>query len=199
MCYRYMKENLANLQDDELVCLFQQRKNAEAFEELVFRYKNSLYQYILAMVKEEAVAEDLFQEVFIGFFKHAEKYTPQQKFKSWLFLVARNKVFNYIRDTHKNMSLDETDEEGNFIWHDTLADKTSNMWESLSQQELSLQLERAVGCLSPHQREIIYLRPYFSFKEISQLVGRPLGTVLADCYRGVQKMQQLLNDNEDEL
>ena len=177
--------------DDELVLLFKNGSN-EAFEQLVFRYKNSLYQYILSMVQDEGAAGDLFQEVFLSFFRHAASYEAKGKFKSWLFLTARNKVFNYTRDQKKNTSLDQTDEEGNAFLHETLPDGAPHMLEALSSKETEEMIRKAAEQLPPRQREVIYLRQYLSFKEMAELLGRPIGTVLADCHRGVQKMQQIL-------
>ncbi len=177
--------------DDELVLLFKSG-SGEAFEELVYRYKNSLYQYIMAMVQDEGAAGDLFQEVFISFFKHADKYQPRGKFKSWLFLAARNKVLNFFRDRDPLASLDQTDEEGNAFLHDTLPDGAPSPLEGLAGRETEEEIRRASLALPQRQREMIYLRQYLSFKEIAELMDRPLGTVLADCHRAIKKMQHLL-------
>jgi len=182
--------------DDELVLLFNKGSN-EAFEQLVFRYKNSLYQYILSMAHDEGAAGDLFQEVFLSFFRHAAKYEAKGKFKSWLFLTARNKVLNYLRDEKKITSLDQTDEEGNAFLHDTLPDGAVPLLDSLSGRETEEYIRQAAQQLPPRQREVIYLRQYLSFKEMAELLGRPLGTVLADCHRGIQKMQKMLQAQLD--
>ena len=182
---------LSNRSDDELIDSFCQGNN-QAFEELVLRYKNSLYQYILSLVKDESAAEDLFQEVFISFFKHAAGYKREGKFKAWLFLTARNKVFNYFRDRKNTTSLDQTDEDGNAYLQDKLADDSRPALDELSWQELQETVRQAIEKLSPRQREMMYLRQYLSFQEIADTVGRPLGTVLADCHRAVQKIRQLV-------
>ena len=134
-----MEANLSILTDDEIIHLFQQG-NSKAFEELVWRYKNSLYQYILGMVKDTALADDLFQEVFLSFFTHKDSYQAQGKFKSWLFLTARNKVYNYVRDHKTAVSLDETDAQGKEVWHERLADGKKMPLENLTAQEVGQQL-----------------------------------------------------------
>lgn len=182
--------------DDELVLLFKSG-SGEAFEELVYRYKNSLYQYIMTMVQDEGAAGDLFQEVFISLFKHADKYEPRGKFKSWLFLTARNRVLNFFRDRDKLSSLDQTDEEGNAFLHDTLPDGETSPLEGLAGRETEEEIRRAALELPQRQREMIYLRQYLSFKEIAELLNRPLGTVLADCHRAVKKMQRILAAQEE--
>ena len=177
MGYIAMDPILSNRSDDELVDSFCQGNN-EAFEELVLRYKNPLYQYILSLVKDEGAADDLFQDVFISLFKHAKTYKRQGKLKAWLFLTARNKVFNYFRDHKNTTSLDQTDDEGNACLQETV--------------------RQAIEKLPPRQREMIYLRQYLSFQEIADTVGRPLGTVLADCHRGISKNKQKLAQQQPE-
>ena len=88
-----MDPKLNERTDDELVLLFKSGSSG-AFEELVYRYKNSLYQYIMAMVQDEGAAGDLFQEVFISLFKHADKYEPRGKFKSW-YVIKWHKRLRY--------------------------------------------------------------------------------------------------------
>ena len=177
--------------DDGLVASFCAGDN-QAFEELVLRYKNSLYQYILSLVKDESVAEDLFQDVFISLFKHAKTYKAEGKFKAWLFLTARNKVLNHWRDNKNTVSLDQTDEDGNAYLQDTLADNERPVLEEMYGRELEKLVGKAAEQLPPRQREMIYLRQFLSFQEIADTVGRPLGTVLADCHRAVKKIRQLI-------
>ena len=177
--------------DDSLVASFCDGNN-QAFEELVLRYKNSLYQYILSLVKDESVAEDVFQEVFISLFKHAKTYQAQGKFKAWLFLAARNKVLNYWRDHKNNTSLDQTDDDGNAYLQDTLSDNSRPVLDELNWRELQETVRQAIEQLPPRQKEMMYLRQYMSFQEIADTVQRPLGTVLADCHRAVKKVRQLI-------
>ena len=186
-----MEDKFTERTDDQLVELFR-AGNEKAFEELVYRYKNPLYQYIMSLVQDEGAAGDLFQEVFISFFKNVGKYESRGKFKSWLFLTARNRVFNFFRDRDKLSSLDQTDDDGNSVFHETLEDGQLAPLEELSGKEAEEMIRRASLQLPPRQREMIYLRQYLSFKEIAELLERPLGTVLADCHRAVKKMRQLL-------
>lgn len=187
-----MRENLSQRTDDELMSLFGGGSN-EAFETLVLRYKNALYQYIKSMVLDQGAAEDLFQEVFITLFQSADKYQAQGKFKAWLFLMARNKVLNYFRAQNKNTtSLDQTDEEGNAFLQDTLPDGATPILDGLTQRETAEVLHRALEQLPERQREILILRQDMSFKEIAEMLGRPLGTILADSYRALGKLKQLL-------
>ena len=132
-----MKELYA-CSDDQLVQLFAAGEGA-AFEELVLRYKNSVYAYLLGLVHDEGSAGDLFQDVFMALFTHAADFKAQGKVKAWLFLTARNKTFNYLRDHTAVSSLDEQDEEGNEFWHEVLPDGEMTHLEQLTQQESLMQ------------------------------------------------------------
>lgn len=191
-----MTRNLALCSDDELITSFAQG-NSLAFEELLLRYKNGLYQYLLSIVKDEGAAGDLFQEVFLALFTHAAGFKTQGKLKAWLFLTARNKAFNYLRDNKLTSSLDEPDEEGNAFWHDIVPDDKPGQLEQLTRQENEEQLRQLVAQLPPRQQEVLYLRAYFSFQEIADLVHKPLGTVLADCHRALQKVRSLWQNQHE--
>ena len=181
--------------DDELVQLAANGEN-QAFEELVFRYKNALYQYLKALVQDEGAAGDLFQEVFLALFNHAADFKAQGKVKSWLFLTARNKAFNFLRDHKALTSLDQQDEEGNEIWHETLPDDSLPPLEQLTSCETAQRIRECINALPPAQRDVIYLRQYQSFKEIAQMLHKPLGTVLADGHRAIQKVRNSLTQGE---
>lgn len=179
---------------DEKLVLFFQKGNNEAFETLVLRYKNSLYQYILSLVRDEATAGDLFQEVFIALFQRPQAYRPEGKFKAWLFVTARNRVFNFFRDNKQVFSLDgEEDREENPLY-EKLPDTAPQPLEYLEEKEDLSRMRAALEQLPLRQQEIVKLRQEFSFQEIADLTGRPLGTVLADGHRAIKKLQELLNE-----
>ena len=179
--------------DDELVKGCQQG-DEECFNKLVYRYKNSLYQYIVSLVKDEGAADDIFQEVFLNFYRRIDEYEVQGKLKSYLFTAARNRVLNYFRDKDKADSLDETDEEGNAYLHQEIAGNDLSPLEGLSQAEGLERIKQASLALPDKQREVVYLKQCLTFEELAEMLQRPLGTVLADYHRGIRKMQQLLRE-----
>lgn len=177
--------------DDELVFRCKQG-DAQSFNELVYRYKNDLYQYILAMVRDEGAAEDIFQEVFLNFYRRMNDYQSEGKFKSYLFTSARNRIMNYFRDQKRLLSLDDTDEEGNAYLHESIIGKDLQPLEHMSQAESLERIKQASLALPEKQREVVYLKQLMTFQEVADMVKRPLGTVLADYHRGIKKMQAIL-------
>lgn len=182
--------------DDELVQGCQQGKE-EDFNELVYRYKNSLYQYILALTRDEGAAGDIFQEVFLGFYRRIGEYKPEGKLKSYLFTSARNRVLNYFRDQDKAISLDDTDEEGTPYLHQEVAGNDLSPLEGLAQAEGLEKIRMASLLLPPKQREAVYLKQLMTFQEMAEMLQRPLGSVLADYHRGIRKMQEVLLKEEN--
>lgn len=181
--------------DDELVQGCQQG-NSEDFNELVYRYKNDLYQYILALTRDEGAAGDIFQEVFLSFYRNIATYQPQGKLKSYLFTSARNRVLNYFRDQDKAVSLDGADTEENVPLQEQIASNEPTALENLEQAERLEQIRQAALALSPKQREVIYLKQSMTFQEIADMLQRPLGSVLADYHRGIRKMQERLQEEK---
>lgn len=179
--------------DDELVTGFQ-NGDQDCFNELVYRYKNVLYQYIMVMVRDEGAAGDIFQEVFLSFYRRIHDFRPEGKLKSYLFTSARNRMLNFFRDRDKLFSLDDTDEEGNPYLHDELPGDDPQPLEGMERAELAARIKNASLRLPARQREAIYLKQYMTFREAAELLDRPLGSVLADHHRGIQKMQKMLRD-----
>ena len=81
--------------------------------------------------------------------------------------------------------------------HETLPDDTPLPLDALANREGAEKIRQASLRLPPAQRETLYLRQYLSFKEIAQMQGRPLGTVLSDFHRAVKKMQQWLSAEKE--
>lgn len=184
---------MSALSDDELVLRCKQGDES-GFAELLLRYKNPLYQYIFAMVRDGGAAEDIFQEVFLGFYGRIAQYRPEGKLKSYLFTSARNKVWNFFQDGKQEVSLDDTNEDGTAYLHENLPGSDPQPLDGLARAETAQKIRDASMTLSPAQREVIYLKQYMTFREVAQLLGHPLGTVLADHHRGILKMRKILQE-----
>jgi RNA polymerase sigma-70 factor (ECF subfamily) len=91
----------------------------ESFELLLQKYRTPLVHFLYRMVREQATAEDLAQEVFLRVYRARKKYSPSAKFTTWLFRIATNLALNCIRDgrhRHMETSLDQPgDDEGPVI------------------------------------------------------------------------------------
>ncbi|MDR0291611.1 MAG: sigma-70 family RNA polymerase sigma factor [Elusimicrobium sp.] len=154
------------------------------------RYKAPLFSYIVSMVKDSALAEDIFQEVFLKIVKTPDCYKDTGSFKSWLFTVGRNKCMDHFRAAaaEKSISLD-AQEEDEISLHDTIKSDEKEPLDTLINEDDGEAILNALKKLPAEQREVITLRQTMSFKEIAEYLKCPLGTVLARASRGYKKMQ----------
>ena len=97
-------ENLRKMTDEALVALYSEGNN-QAFDVLLERYKNKLYSYIYFIVRNEALAEDIFQETFVKAIVTIQqgRYTENGKFPAWLTRIAHNLVIDFFRQDRKSV------------------------------------------------------------------------------------------------
>src|SRR5437762_5293742 len=132
-----------------------------AFEELVEKYKQPVFNMIYRTLPDAAEAEDLAQTVFVQVYKAAAKYRVEAKFSTWLFTIARNLCLNEIRrrKRHPADSLDshypgEDDDQPTRQFQDAKAFAPT---DSVLQQELQEKIEEALADLPENQRTAIQL------------------------------------------
>ncbi|MFA5161502.1 MAG: sigma-70 family RNA polymerase sigma factor [Elusimicrobiales bacterium] len=171
--------------------------DAEAFEALYRRHEAGLYSFVLAMVKDEAAASDIFQETFIRVFRNIDKYSEEGKFKGWLYRTASNLAMDHFRRASRLGSFlpDGEDEEAPQREPSARGEEPEILLDRLSDGEA---VAKALDALPPEQKEVVLMREYsgMSFKEIAQATGAPLGTVLARMSRAVRKMRAALEKGE---
>src|SRR5690349_15744366 len=89
---------VASVEIDARMMLRVKRGDHAALNWLVAKYRGPMIHYLYGIVHDEAVAEDLTQEVFLRVFRGRKDYEPKAKFKSWLYRIGKNVAFNWIRD-----------------------------------------------------------------------------------------------------
>ena len=182
---------------DELLIKEYLGGNAESFGLLFERYKNRVFSYLLVLTRNREEAEDLFQEIFIKVIDKLPFYREENKFGPWLFTLARNAFLDSRKSSgylsgKRTFSMDEPDADGAALG-DRLASDGDPEKNFLSGEE-ARKIEAAFGRISPEQKEVIVLRHYggMSFREISEQLGLPIGTVLARFSRGAEKLREAL-------
>ena len=161
--------------------------NFEVFGEFVEKYKESLYSFIFYSVKNEAAAQDIYQDTLLKALKQINKYREEGNFKAWLFTVARNNITDYFRSNSKFASLPE-DESADIFPSKENTEK--QVMEKISLDNILAKIED----LPEKDKEIILLRQYLSFKEIAEVLNCPLGTALARLNRAIKKLQNSLGE-----
>ena len=177
----------------------------KAFEKLYNRYKASVFSFILSMINDKEKANDIFQEVFITVIDNIKRY-QKKNFKAWIFLIARNKVLDYIRSKKNKfetniLSIDkERDDENKYSYLDIIKEDSDPQKELIKKLEKE-KLYKAIEKLPPHYKEIIFLKHFsgLKFKEISAILSTPLNTLLSRFTRGIEMLQRILTtQNQDD-
>jgi RNA polymerase sigma-70 factor (ECF subfamily) len=171
------------------------RGDLDALSALLARYQNRLYRYLLRLVREPATAEDLFQQTWLRVAEKIHKYDARWSFDAWLFTVARNLAFDYLRRTAPE-SLDQPD-PGNPSGNPRIAELRSTEHpaiEVILAHERTQRLSAALGEMQVIYREVLTLRfeEEMKLEEISRVLDLPLSTVKTRLRRGLDSLRQVL-------
>jgi RNA polymerase sigma-70 factor, ECF subfamily len=183
---------LKELRDEDLVVLVQKGQR-RAFDEIVTRYKGRLYSFILRMVKDPSLAEELTQETLIRVYLHADKYREIARFSTWVFTIATNLVRNRMRQQSRLprlLSLNPVPDEDEMPLDppDPLADPSRD----LEGEELGRLINEASAKIPEKYRIPFLLRELeqLSYEEIQQVTGLKLGTVRSRINRARTRFRQ---------
>lgn len=189
-------KTLEHVSDTELIRSFQEG-DTEAFEVLIYRYKDKIYSSILFFVKDIYLAEDLFQDVFIKIIDTLKnkRYTEEGKFLPWALRIAHNLCVDYFRKVKRTPAIKTSDNKDIFdminIYEDGADQK---IMQSQSHDRVRMMLE----LLPEEQREIIVLRHYanLSFKEIAQITNCSINTALGRMRYGLINLRKMMVEKQ---
>ena len=177
-----------------------QKGDMRAYDALVIRHQGRIYAMIRNMVKNDADAWDLSQEVFVKAWRALPRFEARARFSTWLFWIAHNSVYDWVGKRKIESAGELNDEIFNRDSIDLSAKAVPSFVESpddaLSNTELREKIEEALGKLSAEHREAVVLKDVqgLSYKEIAEVMDCTLGTVMSRLYYARQKLQALLKD-----
>lgn len=187
---------MKNTSDEGLVALYAQGNNS-AFDELLNRYKGNLFAYIVSMVQNRELAEDLFQDVFtkVIFTIKNGTYRSQDKFVGFLFRITHNLIIDYYRQSQTAQAVRECDVDYDlFSRPEMLANAMDSSHEDdLSYHQVLSDIRRMIKYLPENQQEIVIMRYYknMSFKEIADTLGVGVNTALGRVRYAILNMRKL--------
>lgn len=188
-------EQLFNTADDKLVEEFMSGNEA-AFDVLLKRHQDKLYTYILFIVRNEDMADDLFQETFVKAIVNLRqgRYTSNGKFYAWLTRIAHNLLIDQFRNERNDIMVREADTEKSEDCASLLFD-TYRENEIYNEQVLK-DIRRLVDHLPDAQRQVIYMRFYqdMSFKEIAEATNVSINTALGRVRYGISNMKRMAEE-----
>lgn len=176
-----------------------QKGDQHAYAELLGRYWDSVFFMLLKMVHNKDDAEDLTIEAFGKAFKNLGGYEPDFAFSTWLFKIANNNAIDYLRrQTNKTISIDNQGRDAEEDNPMQLQSDTPDPEEELIQKQKSELLQAVVGQLKPRYSRLVHLRYFeeYSYEEIAETLGLPLGTVKAQLFRAKELLFQIIKAKE---
>lgn len=176
--------------DEELISRFQQGDNY-AFDLLVKRYKEPLMNFVYRFVGDREEAEDIVQETFLRLFKNKHYYREIAKFSTWIYTIAGNLAKTELRRRKRRKLLSISHFMSSEKDYD-IPDEDSNPERDANTVITDKIIQQAIDKLSPKFKQVIVLRDIqgFSYEEIAEIVGIPLGTVKSRVNRARLKLQE---------
>ena len=168
-------------------------RRPEALQAFYDAYFDRLYGYVRRMVREEHLAEDLTQEIFLHLYQNFESYDASRALRPWVFTIATNKVRDHWRSRKHQMALRETtiDEEERGPMADQAAPRPDAQLEGL---ETSEAIAQAIEALPDSMRGTLVMRYYegMSFEEIGAVVDRNQTAVRKRYSRALEELRKIL-------
>ena len=187
---------LKDKSDDQLISLYVEGKN-EAFDELLERHKDRIFMYIYHSVKNEDLANDLFQDTFVKAITTIKqgRYVENGHFAAWVSRIAHNLIIDYFRQV-KNENLQSTDDdESNILNRKELSQSTIE--DDMVASQIHTDVRRLIRTLPASQRQVLVMRYYknMSFKEIADTTGVSINTALGRMRYAILNMRRLAEEH----
>ncbi|MEO5910690.1 MAG: sigma-70 family RNA polymerase sigma factor [Pelobium sp.] len=183
--------------DQELVHLYIAKGTEAALSELITRHKSRIYTSIYLLVKDEYLAEDIFQDTFIKVIKtlKAGKYNEEGKFLPWVLRIGHNLVIDHFRREKRNPTITNGD---GFDIFDVLGIHDESMEEKMVKQQTYDDLKKLIHLLPSEQKEVLIMRHYgdLSFKEIADLTEVSINTALGRMRYALNNLRKMMVSKE---
>lgn len=183
---------METLSDIDLIKLYR-KGNDLALSILIQRHLASVYRFVLRMVGDAALAEDIVQETFLKAWRHLAKFNAAKSFKTWVFSIAKNATIDQVRKKNPIVfSQLEKEDDSNFS--DAIPDQQPLADEILERADAASVLADALSKLPLKTRSIILMHDTedLTFQDIADAVGEPMNTVKSRYRRALDVLRKHL-------
>lgn len=175
--------------------------NEKAFEVLLMRHKDKIYRFIYLKIRNQELAEDIFQEVFVKIINTLKigSYNEEGKFLPWAMRIAHNLVIDHFRKSSKvRMISESSSSKDDFNIFSTLSLSDKNIQESICYDELENQMVELIEHLPVSQREILKMRIFkdMSFKDIADSEDISINTALGRMRYALINLRKLIEKHQ---
>lgn len=194
------RDKMKNLTDDQLIALYAEGVN-EAFDELLFRYKEKLYTYIYLIVQNRELTEDLFQDTFTKVIVTIKSghYDEKGRFLGFLFRVAHNLIADIYRKEQNAQYISPT--EAGYDIFNNCAFSDPSREEEITNSQIMHDVRHLIKFLPENQQEIVLMRFYkgLSFKRIAELKNISINTALGRLRYAVLNLRRMAEEHNISL
>jgi RNA polymerase sigma-70 factor (ECF subfamily) len=152
-----------------------------SLERLISRHQNRIYAYIVMIVKDKDLADDLFQDTFIKVINtlRSGSYSEEGKFLQWVMRIAHNLIIDHFRKSNRIPVIDNSKNE-DFNIFDTIEITDKSVEEQMITDQIHKDVRKLIELLPAEQKEVLYMRHYaeMSFKDIAEVTDVSINTAL---------------------
>ena len=182
------------LSDKELIGRYL-KGDHNSLERLIHRHQNRIYAYILMIVKDKDLADDLFQDTFIKVINtiRAGSYNEEGKFLQWTMRIAHNLIIDHFRKSNRMPIFDNSKNE-DFNIFDTINITDKSIEEEIITDQIHKDVRKLIELLPPEQKEVLYMRHYaeMSFKDIDEVTDVSINTALGRMRYALINLRKLI-------
>jgi RNA polymerase sigma-70 factor (ECF subfamily) len=164
------------------------------FELLLEKHRGPMIHFLHRMVQNDAVAEELSQEVFLRVFKSRGSYQPSAKFTTWLFRIGTHLALNWIRDGRNEKLQTSLDKETADGTSRQVADRRRTVEQELLYQAKLREVRQAIQCLPAKQRAAVMMHKYeeMEYAQIASVIGCSEAAVKSLLFRAYEALRARL-------
>lgn len=170
----------------------------QQFETMTLQYLDSLYNFALILTRERDRAEDLVQETYLRAYRFYDRYQCGTNYKAWLLTMMRNIFINGFHQRAREISISDMDdvEDSSIDRYEAPAEALFSGRSMLEKGIFRMDIEKALNDLPDRLKAVIVLKDIegFDYKEISKILGCPVGTVMSRLWRSRNFLKKTLKD-----
>jgi RNA polymerase sigma factor (sigma-70 family) len=168
-----------------------------SLEKLIRRHKNRVFAYILMIVKEKELAEDLFQDTFIKVINtiRSGQYKEEGKFIQWVMRIAHNLIIDHFRKAKRIPMVENSD---SFDIFDRVKIPVDSVEDILVTDQIHKDVKKLIEFLPKEQKEVLIMRHYgdMSFKDIAEVTNVSINTALGRMRYALINLRKLVKEND---
>lgn len=186
----------ADTETDEQLAEACRNLDHRAFQVLMERYMQPIFNFIRQYAKSTEEVEDIVQDTFFKVWKYISRYSKGKMFRPWLYTIARNTALDHLKKRRAYAFSELDDEGGDLNFADTLEDTEPLPPKIFEDAALAKKLNERMALIHPDYRTIITLhyKDEMTFDEIGEVLGKPMNTVKSWHRRALIELRKLLTE-----